>query len=126
MCEICRQTICPSGCPNAPLDAPPPLCLCGKRATYRVDGLPLCKDDAMKTVNCVSLYSDKVDYVLDDIPHFFQYLKEFGKIGREELYSTTFNWTAQVTDYCDETNDDYFEWLLATGREIKCEVIEDG
>ena len=115
MCEICRQTVCPSGCPNAPLWEPPTCDLCDGEARWEYDGVHLCTQCLHESVTEDSEFEDAVAFVSesrDQWHDLLDHLLDTGKLGADTLRETRFDWPKIVQDYCDG-NDYFFEFLEA-------------
>lgn len=115
MCEICRQTVCPSGCPNAPLWEPPTCDLCDGEARWEYDGVHLCTQCLHESVTEDAEFEDAVAFVSesrDQWHDLLDHLLDTGKLGADTLRETRFDWPKIVQDYCDG-NDYFFEFLEA-------------
>lgn len=115
MCEICRQTICPSGCPNAPIWEPPTCDLCGGEARWGYEGLYLCTRCLRESVTEDADFEDAVAFVSesrDQWHDLLDHLLDTGKLGADTIRETRFDWPGIVQEYCDG-NDYFFEFLEA-------------
>lgn len=115
MCEICRQTVCPSGCPNAPLWEPPTCDLCDGEARWEYDGVHLCTQCLHESVTEDAEFEDAAAFVSesrDQWHDLLDHLLDTGKLGADTLRETRFDWPKIVQDYCDG-NDYFFEFLEA-------------
>jgi len=115
MCEICRQTICPSGCPSAPLWEPHACDLCENEARWEYEGLHLCTRCLRESVTEDADFEDAVAFVSesrDQWHDLLDHLLDTGKLGADTLRDTRFDWPRMVQEYCDG-NDYFFEFLEA-------------
>ena len=115
MCDICRQTICPSGRPNAPLWEPHSCDLCENEARWEYDGLHLCTRCLHESVTEDAEFEDAVAFVSesrDQWHAFLDFLLDAGELGAGTLRETRFDWPGIVQEYCDG-NDYFFEFLEA-------------
>lgn len=115
MCDVCRQTICPSGCPNAPLWEPHTCDLCDNEARWEYDGVHLCTQCLHESVTEDADFEDAVAFVSesrDQWHDLLDHLLDTGKLGADTLRETRFDWPKIVQDYCDG-NDYFFEFLEA-------------
>lgn len=113
MCDICRQTICPSGCPNAPEWEPPKCCFCGEVAKWELDGSPVCNACLVDQSTVDADFRDMVSYVSesrDQWHNFLDFLLDFGMVNAETLNGTNFSFPSAVCKFCTGS-DDFFEYL---------------
>lgn len=126
MCEICRQTICPSGCPNAPLWEPPTCDFCDGEARWEYDGAHLCTRCLRKSVTEDAEFEDVVAFVSESRGRWhdlLDHLLDTGKLGADTLRETRFDWPRMVQEYCDG-NDYFFEFLEAK-KDLDYRRLED-
>lgn len=115
MCEICRQTICPSGCPNAPLDDWPRCECCGQDAVGLFEGKALCVRHLEDTAFSLAGAEDRNEFLQDHWQQFCGYLRVVG--GEEFLLSQEYDVESLVADFCENfLAETYFFWLCNHGQ----------
>ena len=115
MCEVCRQTICPSGCPNAPLWEPHSCDLCENEARWEDDGFHLCTRCLHESITEDAEFEDMTAFVSesrDQWHNFLDFLLDSGELGADTLRKTRFDWPKAAQTYC-LGNDYFFEYLEA-------------
>ncbi|MBU5419632.1 hypothetical protein KQI11_05800 [Acetanaerobacterium sp. MSJ-12] len=113
MCDVCRQTTCPSGCPNAPEWAPPECDLCDNEARWEYEGERLCTRCLVESVTEDAEFEEMIAFVSesrDQWHNFLDFLLDSGELGAETLRGTRFDWPSAVREYCSG-NEDFFEYL---------------